>query len=498
MKPLPVRGPRTLGARLVALALVPACAMAIVVATVVYFVTRAEANDALQERGRLLAATLAQAVQFGVVSGNAHAVATVVRGLAGADSSVVGVRVLDAGGRIVGASGPATTAAGALRFRQPIVLAVLDVDLYDEVRSPGKVARTIGSVEVDLSPVPLLRVADRRLFVGLAIVLGAAAVCGGAGLLMARRLRTPLQGAMDALRRIDGGDFDVRLLPRVPGELGELQTSIETMARTLGARSQELEDRVAERTRELEHAIERVSVADAEKRRLIARGNALVEEERRRIAGEIHDDLSSALVAMRLIALSLVEDARKARQKRLMQAADHIARRAEDLYRRARVIVKRLRPEVLDALGLVGAIEELVRQYDEIHPNCRFRLRSPDSLGAVPDDIAIAIYRIVQEALTNVVKHARATECAVSIDRTSDGAALRLAVEDDGVGIPEPAPVTTGLGLVGMRERAAAFGGSMVFGDAAGGGTRVEATIPLPGPPESGSGGSARAVDGAA
>ncbi|MBZ8143306.1 hypothetical protein CLD22_26015 [Rubrivivax gelatinosus] len=303
---------------------------------------------------------------------------------------------------------------------------------------------------------------------------------------------------MDALRRIRDGRYDVSLLPRVPGELGELQTSIETMARTLGARSHELEERVADRTRELRDAIERVSAADAEKRRLIARGNALVEDERRRIAQEIHDDLNSALIAIRLLALSLADDARTAREEALAAGADHIARRVDDLYRRARVIVKQLRPEVLDALGLAGAIEELVRQYDEIHPRCRFRLRAPASLGLVPEDLSIAIYRLVQEALTNVVKHAEATECTVFIARTADGAALRISVEDNGIGVPERAAATEGLGLVGMRERVAAFGGSMIVASAVGGGTRVEATMSLVAPSVNGAAGNAPVVNGAA
>lgn len=498
MKPRLQRWPRTLAAKLVALALVPACAMALLVASVVYLVTRAEGEEALHERGRFLAATLAQAAQYGIVSGNADAVATVVRGIAGSDPSIVGVRVLDAGRRTVGSAGPATTPADALRFEEPIVLGVVDVDLYDTVAARSPASRTVGWVEVDLSPVPLLRVADRRLLVGLAIVLGAAALCGGAGLLMAAGVRRPLQGAMDALRNIRDGHYELRLLPRVPGELGELQISIEAMARTLGARSHELEERVAERTRELNLAIERLSSADAEKRRLIARGNALVEEERRRIAAEIHDDLNSALVAMRLLALSLADDARKARQKSLAAGAEHIARRIDELYRRARGMVKQLRPEVLDALGLVGAIEELVRQYDEIHPRCRFRLRAPATLGTVADDLAIAVYRLLQEALTNVVKHAEATECTVSIARSPHAGALRVVVEDNGVGMPALVAANAGLGLVGMRERVAAFGGSMVVDAAAGGGTRVEATIPLPGLQGAGAGSGAHPVDGAA
>jgi two-component system sensor histidine kinase UhpB len=296
---------------------------------------------------------------------------------------------------------------------------------------------------------------------------------------MARRLRRPLENAMDALRLIRDGDYAVTLTPRVSGELGELQSSIATMARAVKLSRQYLEEQVRERTQELQRAVERLTAADAEKRRLIARGNRLVEEERRRVAVEIHDELNAALVSIRLIVSSLADDARGQGMHTAADAAERIARLTNDLYGRARAMVKQLRPEVLDALGLAGAVEEMVRQYDEIHPRCRFRLKVDRDIGPLSDEQAIGVYRLIQEALTNVVKHAEATQCSVMLARTGDETGLRVVVEDNGVGMPEPLAATTGLGLVGMRERVAAYAGELTIERVPGGGTRIAAMLPI-------------------
>ncbi|MCC9645789.1 histidine kinase [Rubrivivax sp. JA1029] len=469
----------SLGARLLTLALAPACAMALVVSVVLYVVTSTEVSEALEERGRFLSVTLAEAVQYGVVSGNTSAVEATLRGVAEADGVVAVARVLDADRRSVVEVRSRAGQAAEWRFEAPISLKPLDVDLYDTAPGARGTARWLGWVQVDLSPQPLLAGSRRRLLLGVALVLAAAALGAAAGLLMARRLRRPLENAMGALRSIRDGDYAVTLTPRVSGELGELQASIATMARAVKLSRQYLEEQVRERTRELQQAVERLTAADAEKRRLIARGNRLVEEERRRIAVEIHDELNAALVSIRLIASSLADDARGQGMHTAADAAERIARLTDDLYGRARAMVKQLRPEVLDALGLAAAVEEMVRQYDEIHPRCRFRLKVDRDIGPLSYDQAIGVYRLIQEALTNVVKHAEATQCSVTLARTVGGAGLCVVVEDNGVGMPEAGAATSGLGLVGMRERVAAYAGELTIEQAPGGGTRVEAVLPI-------------------
>ncbi len=137
-----------------------------------------------------------------------------------------------------------------------------------------------------------------------------------------------------------------------------------------------------------------------------------------------------------------------------------------------RRLVYDLRPPALDDLGLVGAIRAQIRQYE--HSYLQIRLDIPDSLPSLPAAVEVAAYRIFQEALTNVIRHAGARFCAVRIEVTN---VLRLEVTDDGKGFP--AQAQSGVGLTSMRERAAEVGGSCSVESGPAGGVRMCASLPL-------------------
>jgi signal transduction histidine kinase len=208
--------------------------------------------------------------------------------------------------------------------------------------------------------------------------------------------------------------------------------------------------------------------------------NARVEEERRRLSLEIHDDLNSALVSVQLQASALAASADTDSASEIRQAAERIAAVTDDLYARARKIVKQLRPEIIDTLGLPGAMEEMVRRFDEIHPKCRFVFVAAPGLPPLSDEAAIAAYRVVQEALSNVVKHADATRCEVRIERSVEDGAIRLTVSDDGRGFTKEEGPQAGIGIIGMRERITAIGGSLAIESRLGAGTTISIAIPAP------------------
>ena len=224
-----------------------------------------------------------------------------------------------------------------------------------------------------------------------------------------------------------------------------------------------------------------VQLADEERRRLITRGNELIEDERRRLSLEIHDELNAALISVRLHANALAAGAADSGDQDARVAAERIAALTDDLYRRARAIVAQLRPEVIDTLGLSGAIEEIVRRFDEAHASCTFTFRVDDDLPHVSEQVAIAAYRMVQEALSNVAKHAEATRCTVSLSRTAWDAgrpAIRLIIADDGRGFVS-ANHGQGVGLVGMRERAASQSGRFALSTSPETGTQITIELPL-------------------
>ncbi len=206
------------------------------------------------------------------------------------------------------------------------------------------------------------------------------------------------------------------------------------------------------------------------------------EEERRRLRRDLHDELAPTLAALALTAGTaqdlLTTD--PATAARLMDTLHGALRESVGQVRR---LVDDLRPPTLDELGLEAAIRERAAQVAGSGEPGRPRVvvEFPASLPPLPAAVEVAAYRIVQEALMNVVKHAHAHTCAIQLaqqEARPNDRALRVEISDDGVGLP--AAPRRGVGLGSMRERAAELGGALAVARGADGGTCVVACLPLP------------------
>lgn len=204
-----------------------------------------------------------------------------------------------------------------------------------------------------------------------------------------------------------------------------------------------------------------------------------VEDERRTLALELHDEVGQSLTAVKTIATSLANRTRD-KQPELHEPAQMIVEVSAQMYDAMHDIVRQLRPLVLDQLGLQAALQELVGVQQARHPGIRFSLTIDGDLARVGADVAIAAYRMVQECLTNVVRHAEASEADVSISAVND---LTLSVRDNGRGPrTDPNDRSERYGLIGMRERAEGLGGSFQwYGESRHGerGVRVVVSLPL-------------------
>jgi signal transduction histidine kinase len=236
------------------------------------------------------------------------------------------------------------------------------------------------------------------------------------------------------------------------------------------ARRDILERRLRSRTGRLKHAYEELRASREELRTLAAHTERVREQERARIASEIHDELGQALTFLKL---ELAQAATNDHNRRFPQLVD-------DIIVSVRRIASELRPQMLDDLGLAPALEWQARNFEaRTHVKCRFR-----SLGAgcsIDPDRSTALFRIFIEILTNIARHADATRVQISL--SCQRTALRLDVRDNGKGMPS-APIARDrqFGLLGMQERAAAFGGRVEIGGAPRRGTLVRVRIPLPPP----------------
>jgi signal transduction histidine kinase len=198
------------------------------------------------------------------------------------------------------------------------------------------------------------------------------------------------------------------------------------------------------------------------------------ELERRRLARELHDETGQALTSI-LLSLRTVEEAED--EQELRAAVGEVRELVRSTLQDVRQLAVELRPKVLDDFGLVAALERLTQTFGEqTGMSVHFGQTWPTS-DRLPAEIETALYRIVQESLTNIVKHARATSVSVVLTRKDDS--VSVVVEDDGVGFEPHRAREDGIGLVGMRERVALLGGRLAIESRPGAGTTFVAEVPL-------------------
>lgn len=295
---------------------------------------------------------------------------------------------------------------------------------------------TVGTAVLALSPAtvssPILLTEIPVLLVGLLVILAAHA-------LLLRRSLAPLDALTALMERVDLLRSRDRLADRGNGDLTRLIATFNAM----------LDRLEAERT---------ATSADA---------LAAQEGERRRIARELHDEVGQSLTAV-LLSLRSVSDRAPVELREDLLTVTETVRSGLDEVRR---VARRLRPDVLDELGLTSALTALVTEFTDVS-GVRVDRDVPGALPGLSEEVELVVYRIVQESLTNVARHAGATAVRITLGVT--GGELTVRVHDDGSGGPH----VEGAGIRGMRERALLVGARLeVTGQ--GGGTAVALTVPL-------------------
>ncbi|KAK42400.1 histidine kinase [Caballeronia jiangsuensis] len=192
------------------------------------------------------------------------------------------------------------------------------------------------------------------------------------------------------------------------------------------------------------------------------------EAEQKRIARELHDDLGQRLSALKM---SLA-----AHQTKLAQQGEEIADQIDAMAASLRRIAADLRPLGLDDLGLEAALEWLVESFERRY-GINARLKFDGDIDGFNELTTISLYRVVQEALTNVARHANASE--VNVDLSTDDRSCRLSIADDGDGLPASSPRAEAFGLMGMHERAEQLGGTLAIKSEPGVGVELTLVAPL-------------------
>lgn len=267
------------------------------------------------------------------------------------------------------------------------------------------------------------------------------------------RALAPVDRILKGLGEIEEGNLDTRLPELRLPELARIGGAFNRMMDTLQS--------TITRNRQLAQQLLRVQ-----------------EDERRALAHELHDEIGQYLTAIHADAAAISNVTREG-PAGARDSADAIVASARQVAGMVRGMLQRLHPETLESLGLQEAVRELVAGWRDRNPNVECRLEMAAHAGSVDDATGIAAYRVVQEALTNVARHARAgrVEVRVGLTDAPNGNILGISVRDDGVGAasrPQP-----GYGLMGMRERVEALGGALSIETAPGRGFAVSAALPL-------------------
>jgi two-component system sensor histidine kinase UhpB len=409
-------------ARLMAMTVIPLAYMFCTFVWYAYQSRLSEVTEEMAERGPLVAKVLADSSEFSLLSHRYDDLKLTINGLLKSDASIYRIEVLDAqrrelvhaAARTSGEPEPHSYEAPVLKRLMWVAMLGADGKPYVKDQRSGVTVETMGYVRVTMSPSAMLLKQTRRFYVELMVGSIGLLACALLAWRLATGLNASLQASMQALRE-----------------------------------------------------------ADAEKRRLIRKVNTAVEDERKSIALEIHDELNATLIAARLEAQRIAD---LAGEGEIRDKAQSIIKLALGLYNSGRSLVRRLRPEVLDMLGLDGAVEEIVRHYDSARSGCRFTFQASGDFSRLESGIGISAYRIVQEALSNIVKHARATQASVAL--SLDEAGLHMRIADNGIGF-DPALVSQGIGIVGMRERVYAFNGSIAIDTGIAAGTRIATSMPI-------------------
>ncbi len=325
--------------------------------------------------------------------------------------------------------------------------------LYGERDDPYAVLSRLGRrLETTVAPEALLPTLAETIATALKLPYAGILLEGesepiGYGLPTADPLSLPLVHQHAVLGRL-------LVAPRAPDEpftAGERRL-LEDIARQAGAAAQ-----AVRLTGDLQRSRERLVTAR--------------EEERRRLRRDLHDGLGPALASLVLQA-EAAGDLVAANPDEARRLLAEIADQAETAVADVRRLVYNLRPPALDDLGLLGALDQLRRRFQT--NGLAITLEAPAALPDLPAAVEVAVYRLVQEGVTNVVRHARARHCTISLAAPGD---LHLLIQDDGQGLS--ADAVAGVGLRSMQERVAELGGAWSIEAAPGGGTRIEARLPL-------------------
>jgi two-component system sensor histidine kinase UhpB len=339
----------------------------------------------------------------------------------------------------------------------PAWFATLDAWVFGHHRAIAKPLsfhdKDAGTVTTTVEPSAALRQSWSRVSLAVWVAVAmAAGVTILAAFMMGHALQ-PVRDIVGKLRKLEQGDRDWRLPAFRTAEFNHIARAVNELADTL--------------TR-----------MDATRMAMTAKLFQVQEEERRTLARDLHDEFGQCLTAT--LALAALIETNAAQQQEMAQDARTITNLQQRMITTLRSTLARLRAQHVEEIGLEASLRQLFADYN-VQSGARpvFLLNASGRLAAIPKHVALNIYRIAQECLTNAVRHGSPTEVRLSVEHTETPTeTIALSVEDDGGGDADVLAHSPGNGMLGIRERIAALGGSLLIGRTPTG-VRISAVIPV-------------------
>jgi signal transduction histidine kinase len=339
----------------------------------------------------------------------------------------------------------------------PAWFATLDAWVFGHHRAIEKPLsfhdKDAGTVTTTVEPSAALRQSWSRVSLAVWVAVTMAAGVSILAAFMIGHALQPVRDIVGKLRKLEQGDRDWRLPAFRTAEFNHIARAVNELADTL--------------TR-----------MDATRMAMTAKLFQVQEEERRTLARDLHDEFGQCMTAT--LALAALIEANAAQQQEMAQDARTITKLQQRMITTLRSTLARLRAQHVEEIGLEASLRQLFADYN-VQSGARpvFLLNASGRLAAIPKHVALNIYRIAQECLTNAVRHGSPTEVRLSVEHTeSPTETIALSVEDDGGGDADMLNHSPGNGLLGIRERIAALGGSLLIGRTAAG-VRIAAVIPV-------------------
>jgi two-component system, NarL family, sensor histidine kinase UhpB len=415
---------------------------------------RSSVREEIEAANRVAAQVVGSLIETYAGTGGAGAVFVMLRQLGHVRANDITLR--DADGHLLYHSPPAVYKAG--RRAPDWFVRLLAPAPERQTITLGDGARVVIEAEASRAILDAWDDLTRLVLIagGMLLALGAVAFW------LVDRALAPFPVIVSALERLERGELTFRL-PELEG----------SEARAIGAAFNRTADAVEDKVRAESDAREARSRLE-ERRELAALIEQSLEEERRLIAHELHDEFGQSVTAIRSLAMAI---AARSTEVPTGEAARLISDEAARLYDAMHGLIPRLAPLSLDSVGLAAALESLVRDWQRRHPTPVLSLSQQltDDLGA---SVTLAAYRVVQEGLVNALRHARAGH--VMIEVSSAQGLMKVAVTDDGVGLPGGEWARPGhFGLRGLAERVEHLGGNLTVRNVEPHGVCLSAQIPL-------------------